>query len=224
MCRQPAFGVFIANVCIRSFRSRISGRWLSPTFGTASCSACCGHGGYGRFFQTASLFLLGMLMGRRQLFANLSEHRVFWMRTLVIGAVCFVPLYFITASLPDMISNKAMLTPMNTVVSSFRNFSFMCVLVACFVFLWQQVSTHKMLHGLVPYGKMSLTNYLTQSIIGSFIYFGYGLSLYNVLGTTASFGVGVLLFILQLGFCHWWLKKFKQGPFEGAWKKATWAF
>ena len=45
--------------------------------------------GYGRFFQTASLFLLGMLMGRRQLFANLSEHRVFWMRTLVIGAVCF---------------------------------------------------------------------------------------------------------------------------------------
>jgi len=65
---------------------------------------------------------------------------------------------------------------------------------------------------------------LTQSIIGSFIYFGYGLSLYNVLGTTASFGVGVLLFILQLGFCHWWLKKFKQGPFEGAWKKATWAF
>jgi hypothetical protein len=123
-----------------------------------------------------------------------------------------------------MISNKAMLTPMNTVVSSFRNFSFMCVLVACFVFLWQQVSTHEMLHGLVPYGKMSLTNYLTQSIIGSFIYFGYGLSLYNVLGTTASFGVGVLLFILQLGFCHWWLKKFKQGPFEGAWKKATWAF
>ena len=109
--------------------------------------------GYGRFFQTASLFLLGMLIGRRQLFANLSEYRGFWMWTLVIGAVCFVPLYFITASLPDMISNKAMLTPMNTVVSSFRNFSFMCVLVACFVFLWQQVSTHKMLHGLVPYER-----------------------------------------------------------------------
>ncbi len=78
--------------------------------------------GYGRFFQTASLFLLGMLIGRRQLFVDLPGHRVFWMRTLVIGAISFVPLYFITASLPDMISNKAMLTPMNTVVSSFRNF------------------------------------------------------------------------------------------------------
>ena len=130
--------------------------------------------GYGRFFQTASLFLLGMLIGRRQLFVDLPGHRVFWMRTLVIGAISFVPLYFITASLPDMISNKAMLTPMNTVVSSFRNFSFMCVLVAGFVFLWQRVSVHGVLHGLVPYGKMSLTNYLTQSIIGSFVYFGYG--------------------------------------------------
>lgn len=117
-----------------------------------------------------------------------------------------------------------MLTPMNTVVSSFRNFSFMSVLVACFVFLWQQVSGHKVLHGLVPYGKMSLTNYLTQSIIGSFVYFGYGLSLYDDLCTTASFGVGVLLFILQLGFCHWWLNRYKQGPFEGAWRKATWIF
>lgn len=52
---------------------------------------------------------------------------------------------------------------------------------------------------------MSLTNYLTQSMVGSFIYFGYGLSLYDDLGTTASFAVGILLFILQLGFCHWWL-------------------
>lgn len=178
--------------------------------------------GYGRFFQTASLFLLGMLVGRKALFANISEHRLFWKRTFWIGAVCFVPLYFLTTSLPDLFSNKAMLTPISTVISSFRNFAFMCVLVSGFVFLWQQVSTHKILSGLVPYGKMSLTNYLTQSIIGSFIYFGYGLSLYDDLCTTASFGVAILLFIAQLGFCHWWLKKYKQGPFEGAWRKATW--
>ena len=134
---------------------------------------------------------------------------------------CFVPLYFLTASLPELIDNRAMLTPMNTVLSSFRNFAFMCVLVSGFVFLWQMVSAHKVLHGLVPYGKMSLTNYLTQSMIGSFIYFGYGLSLYRVLGTTASFGVGILLFVCQLAFCHWWLRHFKQGPFEWLWKKAT---
>ena len=37
-------GVFTASACIRSCRSRISGRWSNPTCGTASCSAFCGHG------------------------------------------------------------------------------------------------------------------------------------------------------------------------------------
>ena len=177
---------------------------------------------YGRFFQTASLFMLGMLIGRKQLFVNLAEHHTFWQRTFLIGLICFIPLYYLSLSLPDLLTNRSMLTPMNTIVSSFRNFSFMCVLVSVFVFLWQQATSHTILYGLVPYGKMSLTNYLSQSIIGSFIYFGYGLGLYKYLGVTASFGVGVLLFILQLGFCHWWLKNHKQGPFEGAWRKATW--
>lgn len=180
--------------------------------------------GYGRFFQTASLFMLGMLLGRRRLFVNLSENRVFWKRALLIGLVAFVPLYYLSLSLPALFSNKEMLTPISTVVSSWRNFAFMSVLVSLFIFLWQQASAHKVLYGLVPYGKMSLTNYLTQSIIGSFIYFGYGLSLYDDLCVTASFGVSVLLFVLQLGFCHWWLKKYKQGPFEGVWRKATWIF
>lgn len=178
--------------------------------------------GHGRFFQTASLFMVGMLLGRRRLFVDLTEHRSFWLRTLLIGAVCFIPLYYLTLALPDLLTSKGMLTPMNTIVSSFRNFAFMCMLVAVFVLLWQQVSCHKVLGGLVPYGKMSLTNYLTQSIIGSFIYFGYGLGLYKHLGVAASFGVGILLFVLQLAFCHWWLKNHKQGPFEGAWRKATW--
>lgn len=180
--------------------------------------------GHGRFFQTASLFMVGMLLGRRRLFVDLAEHRSFWLRTLLIGAVCFIPLYYLTLALPDLLTSKGMLTPMNTIVSSFRNFAFMCVLVAVFVLLWQQVSCHKVLGGLVPYGKMSLTNYLTQSIIGSFIYFGYGLGLYKHLGVAASFGVGILLFVLQLAFCHWWLKNHKQGPFEGAWRKATWIY
>ena len=48
--------------------------------------------------------------------------------------------------------------------------------------------------------------------------------MYDDLGTTAIFAVGILLFILQLGFCHWWLAHHKQGPFEGVWRKATWMF
>lgn len=180
--------------------------------------------GYGRFFQTSSLFMLGMLMGRKKLFTRLGEHRVFWKRVWIVGAICFVPLYFLSFSLPDLFRRAEELGPMNTIVSSLRNFSFMCVWVSSFIFLWQWEVPHKVLHGLVPYGKMSLTNYLTQSMLGSFIYFGYGLSLYDDLGTTASLAMGIFLFMLQLCFCHWWLRHHKQGLFEGLWRKATWIF
>ena len=196
------------------------GKWSSPICGTGSCIAFSGLGA----IQTSALFMLGMLLGRKGLFVDPEKHRTFWTRTFVIGVVCFIPLYYLSLSLPGLLERTEELRPMSTIVSSLRNFSFMCVLVSSFIFLWQWKETHKVLHGLVPYGKMSLTNYLTQSMVGSFIYFGYGLSLYDDLGTTASFAVGILLFILQLGFCHWWLAHHKQGPFEGVWRKATWMF
>lgn len=177
---------------------------------------------YGRFFQTAALFMLGMLLGRKGIFAHIEEHKTFWKRVLIWGAICFIPLYFLALALPDWFTRTEMLNPMNTIVSSLRNLAFTCVLVGAFVLLWQWETPRKWLHVLVPYGKMSLTNYITQSMIGSFLYFGYGLSLYDDFCTTVSFSVGIFLFLLQLGFCHWWLKNHKHGPFEGAWRKATW--
>ena len=48
---------------------------------------------------------------------------------------------------------------------------------------------------------MSLTNYITQSIIGSLIFYNWGLAMHSQLGITASFLVGVLLFFVQFAFC-----------------------
>ena len=177
---------------------------------------------YGRFFQASSLFMLGMLLGRVGLFADLGTHRKFWSRALWIGLACFIPLYFLNLALPDWFARVEELRPIQTIVSSLRNFAFMSVLAASFVFLWQWERPHAWLRRLAPYGKMSLTNYVTQSMLGSFIYFGYGLALFDDLGTTASLGVGIFLFLLQLGFCHWWLRSHKYGPFEWVWRKATW--
>lgn len=177
---------------------------------------------YGRVCQTASLFMLGMLMGRKGLFSHLTEKKVFWQRVMLVAVIGFIPLYFMTKHIPSFFDNEVISASMNTILSSLRNFAFMSILVTAFIFLWQSGVAHKLLQKLCPYGKMSLTNYLTQSMIGSFIYYGYGLGLHDDLCTTASFGVGILLFLLQISFCHWWLKRHRQGPFESVWRKATW--
>ena len=69
---------------------------------------------------------------------------------------------------------------------------------------------------------MSLTNYITQSMIGSLLFYGWGFALYKYSGHTLSFAIGVILVIAQYYFCVNWLKTHKQGPFESLWKKLTW--
>lgn len=178
--------------------------------------------GHGRFYQTAALFLFGMLLGRGERFSNLDKQQKFWRKTLLIGAICFVPLYFFTKSIPDILSVKSAITPLNTIFSSFKNIAFMAAIVAGIVLLWQTARGFKIFKIFVPYGKMSLTNYITQSMIGSFIYFEYGLGLWDDFGITASFATGIVLFVTQLLFCKWWLKHFRYGPFEYLWRQATW--
>ena len=72
------------------------------------------------------------------------------------------------------------------------------------------------------YGKMSLTNYIGQSIIGSLFFYHWGFFLSPHMNHTLSFLFGILFVLLQMSFCSWWLKRHKHGPFEGLWKYLTW--
>lgn len=72
----------------------------------------------------------------------------------------------------------------------------------------------------MPYGRMSLTNYITQSIIGSFLFYHWGLNL--KLCDTWSELLGLCVLIVQICFCTWWMKNHKRGPLEEVWRKLTW--
>lgn len=176
----------------------------------------------GRFFQTASFFMLGMLLGRKELFTHSEQTVAFWRKILVIGLLCFIPLFLLQLKLPDMELRRELFVPLKVIVSSCANAVFMFVLVSLFVLFWYQTRLRDVFIRLVPYGKMSLTNYIGQSVMGSFIYFGYGLALYQNLGVTYSFLTGIGLFLLQFVFCNWWLRNHKQGPLEGIWHRLTW--
>lgn len=176
----------------------------------------------GRFFQAPALFMFGMLMGRKQLFGNTSENILFWKKALKIAILTFIPLYLIVLNLPDFITNKYALTRLLVIISSWSNFAFMVVLASSFVLLFYREKTNKILSKLIPFGKMSLSNYIIQSIIGSTLYYKYGFGLYQYTGATICLFIGIVLFLLNLAFCKWWLKTHKQGPLEYIWHKATW--
>ena len=175
---------------------------------------------HGRVFQTAALFILGMLMGRRKLFCEENHH--VWGKILAGALICFFPLYGLDNMLPRFIDNYSILTPLALIVSSLHKFAFMLILVSGVIFAFYKTSWRQRMMVLAPYGKMSLTNYITQSIFGSMIFYNWGLGMHQYLGITASIAAGFVLFVLQLTFCHWWMKSHRHGPMEYLWRKATW--
>lgn len=176
-----------------------------------------------RFFQMPALFMLGMLIGREKLFVKSDKNIRFWRIALVVGLICFFPLNGLLGLMPDFIENKAILTPLRTIIKSLANVGFTAFLVSIVIQAYYLSDKgHKLLSKLEPYGKMSLTNYIMQSMVGSAIFYNWGLGMHNKLGITASFLLGIALFLLQLWFCHWWMKNHKQGPLEYIWKQLTW--
>lgn len=178
--------------------------------------------GAGRFLQTAGLFMLGLLIGRKQLFVTSDNNTRFWVKALIVSAILFCPLYQLKVTLYDNSDAVMIKQTVGVILDMWQKFAFTAVLVSSFVLLYQKESFKKLTSGLRFYGKMSLTNYISQSILGAIIYFPFGLYLAPYCGYTVSLLIGFVLFLLQVSFCKWWLKRHKQGPLEGIWHKLTW--
>lgn len=174
----------------------------------------------GRVFQTAALFLLGFLAGKRGLF--LKENLKIWNKVLCGSLLAFFPLYGLGNMLPGFIDNPSIRTPLLLIISSLYKFAFMLLLVSAILFAYYRTRLQRRLAQIVPYGRMSLTNYITQSIFGSLLFYNWGFGLHDDLGITDSFLTGILLFILQFSFCRWWMAHHSHGPMEYLWKRATW--
>ncbi|MCU7550692.1 DUF418 domain-containing protein [Chitinophagaceae bacterium LB-8] len=176
----------------------------------------------GRFFQTPALFLLGMLLGRQRRFLASEQNAQFWKKILMIAAVSFIPLFYLKGSMHQFVATEALAKKLSMIITTWSNFAFMMVLVSSFVYLYTKNAAKRVLNTFAPLGRMSLTNYIVQSILGTLVYYGYGLGLYQYTGATYCLLIGILLFTLQLFFCRWWLSRHKQGPLENLWHRATW--
>ncbi len=174
---------------------------------------------HGRVFQTAGLFMTGMLIGRRGLFGK--AHLALWGRVLTIALVCFFPLYGISNMMGNFVTNTVVLSQLKIIIPSLSNLAFMAVLVSGIIFgFYCTRHLSAVLALLIPYGKLSMTNYVTQGIVGSAIFYHWGL--YARMGITASVLLGVAIFLVQYAFCRFWVGRHNHGPLEYIWKKATW--
>src|SRR3954470_22792367 len=76
----------------------------------------------------------------------------------------------------------------------------------------------RMLAWAAPLGRMAFTNYLAQSVICGWIFYGYGLGQFGQLGVTAALAIGVFVYVAQVVLSAWWLRHYRFGPVEWLWR------
>ena len=76
----------------------------------------------------------------------------------------------------------------------------------------------RMLAFAAPLGRMAFTNYLAQSVICGWIFYGYGLGQFARLGPAATLGIGILVYGTQVVISAWWLRRYRFGPVEWLWR------
>lgn len=67
---------------------------------------------------------------------------------------------------------------------------------------------------MIPAGKMSLTVYISQSIVTLIIFSSWGLGLFQDLQTWQVLILAIGIWLLLVFLSNYWLKKFNQGPLE----------
>ena len=165
----------------------------------------------GRLTQLLCLFILGMQLGRQRLFYNEGKNLKIWHIILCVSATLVIALSFV-----DFGALEMWLKPIYSLF-------ILLMIVSGVVSAWYAFkSVRSVLHHLCIFGRMSLTNYLLQSIIGSFIFSGYGLACYRLVGTTYAVLIGLGMVICQYLFCRYWFRNHPRGPLEGLWRKLTW--
>lgn len=72
-------------------------------------------------------------------------------------------------------------------------------------------------------GRMSLTNYLLQSMVANVLFMGWGFGLHGMTSVAQASGIAAMLYLCQLMLGAWWMKRSPQGPVEWVWRRLAYS-
>jgi len=174
-------------------------------------------------FNVMAMFLLGVYFGKRGIFKNLEENQGLFRKLLLWGLLIGLTGNLLYATLIMPIS-RIYLTGTLLLATTGQTVGaplLMLAYVSALCLLALSPEWGKRLQVLAPVGQMALTNYLTQSLVCTLIFYGYGLGLFGQVGHAAGIALTLVIYLLQIPLSHWWMKRFYYGPAEWLWRSLT---
>ncbi|MFC0470567.1 DUF418 domain-containing protein [Halalkalibacter kiskunsagensis] len=159
------------------------------------------------------MFLLGAFVARKKWLLDVSKHRKLFIRiwwiTLLVGFPCKIAFLFNDTYAYEMLHT----TIGGPLVAMFY--------ASSIALLASNPKWLKRLHPLAYVGRLSLSNYLLQSLVFTTLFYGYGFGLFNRIGIFGGMVLAFVFFFLQTIASRWWLKRYHMGLFEWFWRAGT---
>lgn len=188
--------------------------------------------GGNRGYITLAIFILGLVVGRTRFFesVHLNQRRNWKLLGIFVAGLLVVN--WLMTLLPPQESLWRMMRagggtpPVEALIaqglSDFAMVLSSAVIAMVFIVLYQYRGFNKVLSQLAPYGRMGLTNYVSQSIIGAILFamWAYG-STFGAWQAAEVMLLGLGVYLVQVIVCKIWLNYFQYGPLEWLWRSLT---
>ncbi|MFK1884701.1 DUF418 domain-containing protein [Bacteroides fragilis] len=175
-----------------------------------------------RYLQLLGLFIAGMLIGRQGIHKS-EEKMVKYSHLFLPYCLAFWAVFYAVAFLlPVWGVDGFALRVGQTLFKTYGNLGQMMVYFCGFTLLYYRYKGQKVLDRIAPVGRMSVTNYMAQSIVGVSLFYGFGGNFAAEFNYLQSFLLGAAFCVIQIAYSNWWIKRFYYGPMEWLWRSLTW--
>ncbi len=170
-----------------------------------------------RLPKVLGLFILGAVMGRLRLYARLSSLCLgARLRRIAVPSVFLSLLYAYSATSGEPWGQTA-----HAFLYAFSVIPLALCYIMAFALLFERKPRHLAFRLLSAPGRMALTNYIGQTLVGMFLFYGIGLGLGTSFGLVAIECTALVVFLLEVLLSRLWLRSFRFGPLEWIWRVLT---
>ena len=168
------------------------------------------------------LFSLGMLSVRLGWLTEPQRHRHVWRRVCMVGLGMGLPFNLLAATALLQQTIDPYQTNYNSMLFELLLYAGGPLLAAGYVaalMLAGPALMAALARWLAPVGRMALSNYLAQSLLGTFLLQGWGLAWGARLRPIEMLALALAIMAAQIVISGCWLARFRQGPVEALWRR-----
>lgn len=181
------------------------------------------HQVYNIYIEMLFHFMLGFLISKSGIYQKIKTNKKFRRMLLIISVISSIVLipfvYFWLENILSGMNPKTLNFPTRVLISlGYRSLWQIWMLVSVTLYITILISLKssgrwkRMFEPLAAFGQMALSNYLIQSLV--LVPYFLLTNKFKTVSPSEGLVLFIFMFVLQLVFSTWWMKRFTMGPFE----------